>query len=145
MLGTVIVLKPTGNFDGYALLALGAGCLFAVYLVITRRTSTQSEPIMSLVFQCLLGTLLLSPPAFFVAEMPTYELVPLLIGLGIFSLLGHFLTIVAFQKAEASTLAPLVYVELIGAAAIGYLVFSDKRTSAFGPKAILMTLNMKTI
>ena len=99
-----------------------------MYLVITRRTSAQSEPIRTLSFQCLFGTLLLTPPALLVAETPAYDLVPLFVGLGLFSLLGHFLTIVAFQKAEASTLAPLVYVELIGAAAIGFLIFSDVPT-----------------
>ncbi len=126
--GGLIVLQPSGDFDAYALLALGAGCLFAIYLVITRRTSAQSEPIRTLSFQCLFGTLLLTPPAIFVAEIPAYDLAPLFIGLGLFSLLGHFLTIIAFQKAEASTLAPLVYVELIGAAAIGYIIFADVPT-----------------
>ena len=128
LIGALIVLKPSGAFDIHAFLALGAGCLFAVYLVITRRTSAQSEPIRTLSFQCLFGTLLLTPPALLVAETPAYDLVPLFVGLGLFSLLGHFLTIVAFQKAEASTLAPLVYVELIGAAAIGFLIFSDVPT-----------------
>ncbi|WP_267159602.1 DMT family transporter [Sulfitobacter sp. F26204] len=128
LIGALIVLKPSGNFDAYVILALCAGCLFAIYLVITRRTSVQSEPIRALSFQCFFGTLLLTPPALFVAEIPAYDLVPLFIGLGLFSLLGHFLTIIAFQKAEASTLAPLVYVELIGAAAIGFFFFSDVPT-----------------
>lgn len=128
LIGALIVLQPSGDFDACALLALGAGCLFAVYLVITRRTSAQSEPIRTLSFQCLFGTLLLTPPAIFVAEIPAYDLVPLFVGLGLFSLLGHFLTIIAFQKAEASTLAPLVYVELIGATVIGFVIFSDVPT-----------------
>lgn len=133
LIGALIVLQPSGEFDAYAILALGAGCLFAVYLVITRRTSAQSEPIRTLAFQCLFGTLLLTPPALFVAEIPAYDLMSLFVGLGLFSLLGHFFTIIAFQKAEASTLAPLVYVELIGATAIGFLIFSDVPT----PSAIL--------
>jgi drug/metabolite transporter (DMT)-like permease len=40
-------------------------------------------------------------------------------------LISHGLSIAAFQKADASTLAPLVYVELIGSTLIGYLVFGD--------------------
>jgi len=138
LIGALIVLQPSGDFDAYALLALGAGCLFAVYLVITRRTSAQSEPIRTLSFQCIFGTLLLTPPALFVAEIPAYDLMPLFVGLGLFSLLGHFLTIIAFQKAEASTLAPLVYVELIGAAVIGFLVFSDVPTLSTVAGAVLI-------
>lgn len=138
LIGALIVLQPSGDFDAFALLALGAGCLFAVYLVITRRTSAQSEPIRTLSFQCLFGTLLLTPPALFVVEIPASELVPLFVGLGLFSLLGHFLTIIAFQKAEASTLAPLVYVEFIGAAAIGFLIFSDVPTPSTIVGAVLI-------
>ncbi|MEL6682823.1 MAG: DMT family transporter [Pseudomonadota bacterium] len=128
LLGALIVLQPSGDFDVYALLALGAGCLFAVYLVITCQTSAQSDPIRTLSFQCLFGTLLLTPPAIFVVETSAYGLMPLFVGFGSFSLLGHFLAILAFQKAEASTLAQLVYVELIGAAAIRFLIFSDVPT-----------------
>ena len=65
---------------------------------------------------------------------------PLFVGLGLFSLLGHFLTIIAFQKAEASTLAPLVYVELIGAAAIGFLVFSDIPATSTIAGAVLIAI-----
>ena len=138
LIGALIVLQPSGDFDAFTLLALSAGCLFAVYLVITRRTSAQSEPIRTLSFQCLFGTLLLTPLALFVVEIPASELVPLFVGLGLFSLLGHFLTIIAFQKAEASTLAPLVYVELIGAAAIGFLIFSDVATPSTIVGAVLI-------
>ena len=35
------------------------------------------------------------------------------------------LSIAAFRFADASTLSPLVYVELIGAALIGYLAFDE--------------------
>ena len=39
--------------------------------------------------------------------------------------MSHFLSIVAFRYATASTLAPLVYLELIGAVLIGYLAFRE--------------------
>ena len=35
------------------------------------------------------------------------------------------LSIAAFRLADASTLAPLVYIELIGASLIGYLAFGE--------------------
>jgi drug/metabolite transporter (DMT)-like permease len=47
------------------------------------------------------------------------------VALGAFSAVSHLLSIAAFRFADASTLAPLVYVELIGAAFIGYFVFSE--------------------
>jgi drug/metabolite transporter (DMT)-like permease len=46
-------------------------------------------------------------------------------GGGGISAAGHLLSIVAFRFAGASTLSPLVYVELIGAASLGYLMFDE--------------------
>jgi drug/metabolite transporter (DMT)-like permease len=45
--------------------------------------------------------------------------------MGSLSVVCHFLSIVAFRYAQASILAPLVYLELIGGAIIGYLLFGD--------------------
>lgn len=47
------------------------------------------------------------------------------VGLAVFTTIGHGLSIVAFRLADTSTLAPLVYSELIGATLIGYFVFRD--------------------
>jgi drug/metabolite transporter (DMT)-like permease len=46
-------------------------------------------------------------------------------ALGTVCAIGHLLSIVAFRFAEASTLSPLVYVELIGAAGFGCLMFDE--------------------
>ena len=46
-------------------------------------------------------------------------------ALGSLSAIGHALTIVAFRFAEASRLAPMVYVEILVTTFVGYLVFSE--------------------
>ena len=46
-------------------------------------------------------------------------------GLGLFSAISHVLSTIAFRYANASTLGPLVYLELIGAVLIGYLAFRE--------------------
>ncbi len=48
-----------------------------------------------------------------------------IVNMGLISAVCHFMTISAFRHAEASLLAPLSYLELIGATVIGYLVFGD--------------------
>lgn len=65
------------------------------------------------------------PQAIVTWEAPAAEDLIFFIGMGVFSVLGHGLSITAFRFADASTLAPLVYIELIGAALIGYLVFDE--------------------
>ena len=46
-------------------------------------------------------------------------------ALGGFSVLSHLLSITALRHAEASLLAPLVYLELLGATLLGYFVFDE--------------------
>ena len=56
---------------------------------------------------------------------PQLDVLWLFAGLGIISAVAHLLTIVAFRLADASTLSPLVYLELVGSAAIGFMIFSE--------------------
>jgi len=110
------------------LLAFGAGVLFAFYLIATRSASQHSDPLKTLVFQCFVGALLLSPQGIVFYSPLQVDMLWLFAGLGLFSVLGHLLTIKAFKLAGASTLAPLVYVELIGTVLIGYFLFSEAPT-----------------
>jgi drug/metabolite transporter (DMT)-like permease len=45
--------------------------------------------------------------------------------LGVFGGVGHYLIIRAFQLGPAAVMAPLGYVELVGTATLGYLVFDN--------------------
>ena len=49
----------------------------------------------------------------------------MLLSLGCLGGLGHFLVIKAFQAAPASVIAPLGYIELIGTATLGFLIFAN--------------------
>lgn len=123
--GSLVILEPGGSMDPGILLALGAGLFFALYLIATRHAAQASDPARTLAFQCVVGTLLLTPQAILAWSAPAWNDLPLFVGLGLFSAVSHMLSIAAFRFADASTLAPLVYVELIGAALIGYLAFDE--------------------
>jgi drug/metabolite transporter (DMT)-like permease len=49
----------------------------------------------------------------------------LLLSLGIWSGIGHYLFIVAHRWAPASTISPFIYAQLLTVTAFGYLVFGD--------------------
>ena len=51
--------------------------------------------------------------------------VALMLALGVLGTVGHFLFILAFQRAPASALTPFTYVQLVFATLIGWLVFGD--------------------
>jgi drug/metabolite transporter (DMT)-like permease len=124
--GTMIILRPTGGIEPGLLLALGAGVLFALYMIATRQASRDSGPIETLAFQTLVGTLLLTPQAIWVWSVPAPSELAVLLAMGFLSSSSHVFSITAFRHAEASTLAPLVYLELLGAAVIGFVVFDER-------------------
>jgi drug/metabolite transporter (DMT)-like permease len=128
--GSIVILRPGGSIDPGILLALGAGVFFAFYLIATRQAAQHSDPLRTLAFQCVVGTALLTPQAIVSWSAPASSDLLFFAGLGLFSAISHILSIVAFRRADASTLAPLVYVELIGAALIGYLAFDEVPATA---------------
>ena len=127
-LGSLVVLRPSGEIEEGVILAFGAGLFFGLYLIATRQASQHSDPIKTLAFQCVAGTVLLSPQAALTFQVPQTEVWWLFLGLGLFSAIAHILTILAFRLADASTLAPLVYLELVGSAIIGFLIFREVPT-----------------
>ncbi|MFT6640596.1 MAG: drug/metabolite transporter (DMT)-like permease, partial [Flavobacteriaceae bacterium] len=123
--GMLLIAKPGVSIEPGVLLAVAAGVAFAVYLVATRLASQNTDPIKTLTFQCIVGSLLLLPQALWAWELPTTEFYLLFGVLGIISVSSHLLSIAAFRYAHTSVLAPLVYLELVGAVAIGYFVYND--------------------
>lgn len=123
--GALVILRPGATIESGLLLAFGAGLFFALYIIATRQAARDSDPLQTLVFQCAIGALLMTPQAVASWTTPAWSDLIFFVGLGVFSAAGHILSIIAFRLADASTLAPLVYIELIGAVAIGYLAFHE--------------------
>lgn len=123
--GSVVILRPGGSTDPGIVLAFASGVLFAFYLIATRHAAQASAPLPTLAFQCVVGALLLTPQAVATWRVPAATDLWLFAGLGAFSAISHILSIAAFRFCDASTLAPLVYIELIGAALIGYAAFGE--------------------
>jgi drug/metabolite transporter (DMT)-like permease len=124
-IGALIILRPSASMDPGIVLAISAGGFFAMYMIATRQASLESEPAKTLAFQCLVGVALLTPQALWTWSIPAAGELWLFAAMGTMSAVCHFLSIVAFRYGQASILAPLVYLELLGGAAIGFLVFSD--------------------
>jgi drug/metabolite transporter (DMT)-like permease len=123
--GALVILRPGSEIKPGILLAFGAGLSFGIYLVATRLAAQKSDPVSTLAFQCTVGTLLLTPQAIASWAVPQWSDFGFFLALGMVSAASHLLSIAAFRFTEASTLAPLVYLELIGATAIGYYFFGE--------------------
>lgn len=125
--GALLIIRPgSGLHDPAVLLLLGSAGAYALYQIATRWVMAHDSPATGIIFAALLGSLgttLLLP---FIWVMPkSLGDLAMFLSLGCLGGLGHFLVIKAFQAAPASVIAPLGYVELIGTATLGYLIFGN--------------------
>ena len=123
--GAILVVRPGGETSIDTLIALASGGCMAGYLVMTRLTAQDRPPVATLTIQLTLGVLMLTPFALLQWTAPTRDGLLLILLMGLVSTLGHLMTISAFRLAPVATLSPLVYLELIGATALGFALFGD--------------------
>lgn len=134
-LGALVVVRPGyGLFGIHSALPLGSAFLFAVYLLLTRRLSgagslLSAQFVTGLSGSAVIGLVLAAstmasvPGA--IARWPVGIEWAMLAGISVISLIGHGLVVRAFDHAPPSVLAPLNYLEIVSATALGWLVFSD--------------------
>lgn len=124
--GSLLIIRPGFETvpEGVYFVLAGSIC-FAMFNLLTRKLKGQSDPWFTVLYQSLVGTILLSafvPGNWSVPDADAWMLLAVLIGAAI---IGHWLVVRAFDYAPASFLAPFGYFEMIGAAAIGYFWFGD--------------------
>lgn len=125
-LGTLFIIKPgTDVFQWVAIFGLGAGAVYALYIVATRQLAGTAPPLVTLAYSALVGTVVttLALPAVWLT--PTWPDLAAMIAMGALAACGHFLVIIGYERAQASAVAPYGYTELIWATAIGYFGFGD--------------------
>ena len=125
-LGTLIVIRPGFiEFNLATLAALGTGCLYGVYLIITRKLHSTDNPLLTLLITGVVGA---SIGSFFVPIVwinPTPIQWAWLGLMGIFACLGHLFLIYSLRYANASKLAPFGYFEIVTNIILGYYIFNQ--------------------
>lgn len=126
LLGILVILRPGfAAFDRGSLLAVASGGAYSLYFIATRKLSGTAHPLVTLAYTAVFGAVALTAaaPAFWTP--PRASDLPFMAGIGLAAALGHYLLILAFERAPASVLAPLGYGEMAMAVAIGYFGFGD--------------------
>ncbi len=125
--GALMVIRPGASATSpYLLLVVGNSACYAAYQVLTRRVGAYDRPETSVTYSALIGTLVLSAIVPFFWQTPGSAWHWLLLGVvGVLGGLGHYCVARALVSSPASVLAPFYYVQLIGAATLGYLLFGD--------------------
>lgn len=135
LIGAMVVIRPNWQLYGWpSVLPMLAALFYALYLISIRSTrsqlpSSQAQAYISLAGTLLLGAVLLLGLGNSLQLMEWATIQPahytLILLLGFFSALTHWLISSAFSLTKASVLAPFRYLEIIGAATLGYLIFNE--------------------
>ncbi len=126
-LGILIAVRPglimLSAGLGYAFLAMLA---FSLFMLLTRHMAGKDPRMVTLFYSMVAGVILGAPIALSAWVMPVDTLSVVLLGcLGVFGGVGHYLFILAYERAPASTIAPFLYLQLVSMVALGFFVFSD--------------------
>lgn len=133
-IGALLVIQPSFENVGWAAaLPLAAAFCFACYLIITRVVSQNTDTYVmqfyagffALIILGIINLLAGYTNTIFTPVFPSLNAVWLLLCLGFVATSAHILLVLAFKKAQASVLAPLQYLEIIGATILGLLVFKE--------------------
>lgn len=125
-LGMLLIVKPgTGAMQLGSLWALAAACLFAGFMILTRHLAGLTKPLISLWWTGLVGTVMMTAIVTPFWQTPTLTEWVMLGFLGLNMAIGHLLILWAADRAEASAMAPMPYMEMVMATTLGYFIFGD--------------------
>jgi len=126
--GVLLIARPGGAMTGGGVAyALGGALCYALYQVLTRKLSASEPAMRQLFYTALVGTFAtsLALPLYWTGVLPTPVQALFILSLGCYGGLGHYLLIRSFQETPASKLSPLLYVQMIWAVLLGWIVFGQ--------------------
>jgi drug/metabolite transporter (DMT)-like permease len=125
--GALIVVRPGhAQFEWHSLLIVASTLCSAFYQLFSRRYGQTERPDASATMATIVGSVAALPMLPFEWVTPAFgwDWV-LFVAIGIMAGVGHYFLTIAYSQAPASVVAPFNYVQLIGAAILGYLVFDS--------------------
>lgn len=124
--GALLVMRPgSALFQWAALYPLVGAFFFALFNIVTKRLGGADNPMTTLFYTFAGGTLLLCAALPFVWRTPGPADWSWLMLSGALGVVAHFSIVRALGYANASLLAPINYIRLVWAIAIGFLVFGQ--------------------
>ena len=135
LIGALVVIRPNFiTFGPVALLPLLAALAYALNMIVMRK-STRARSALSFQFGASMFAAGLALAVLVLASWLGVGLTGLtalpgwgpwaVAGAGALAMVAFLMITFAFSKVEASLLAPFQYLEIVGATAVGYLVFSE--------------------
>ncbi|AKS44730.1 EamA-like transporter family protein [Octadecabacter temperatus] len=125
-IGVLIILKPgVAVFTPAAAIPLLAAFMFALYGLLTRYAARKDSTATSFFWTGVVGAIALTPLGLWMWEPMAGNDWWWMGALCITGVSGHWLLIKTYEVAEASSVQPFAYLQLVFASAIGITVFSE--------------------
>ena len=125
--GVLIVVAPklTGSGGGFLLVMLASSPMFAVSFLLTKTLTKFDKAEVIVVWQAITVTLFSLPMGLLNWQAPTAWQWASFALCGLLGSLGHYCLTRSFSVADISATQSVKFLELVWAAALGWLVFSD--------------------
>ena len=124
--GTLIIIRPGQDiFEWHTLLPVALAFLMAWFQTLTSKLAKTEDPATMHFYTGWVGALASSLGLPFVWQsLPSFKLWSLMALIGALGAVGHFLLILAYQRAPAATITPYLYTQIGFAMLGGWLIFS---------------------
>lgn len=124
--GILLIARPGSGLDPVGVAcAVAAMATTSAYQLLSRVLTASESTIALLFYSALVGTIVygIAAPWFVGGPQPGWFDSLLLVSVGVYGGLGHFLFTAAYRHAPASILAPANYAQLLWAALLGWIIF----------------------
>jgi drug/metabolite transporter (DMT)-like permease len=125
--GVLVVTRPgLGHMHPAALLSCGSAVCYAFYVIATRVLARTDSSETTQFYTNVVGMVIMTAVTPFVWTKPeTVVVAGLMVLIGVIGGMGHYLLILAHRLAQASTLAPFIYTQVVWTTTLGLVVFGD--------------------
>lgn len=134
-IGTLLVVQPNFiNVGWVALLPLGVAVVFALFMLTTRQIAREVDPVALQALSGVIAVVILLPALALGAALdfgpllivrPQAQDWVMLAAIGVLGTLAHLLMTWSLRFAPGATLAPMQYLEIPVATAVGFAIFGD--------------------
>jgi len=138
--GVLVIVRPgTDGFTAASLIALLAAACSGAVTISIKFLARSDPPDTIVLLTTWLWVPLSLPAALTVWQWPALSMLPLLVAIGMLGSAGQYTWTHALKRAEASSLAPLSYLQLVFVAFLAWLAFDETpdRWTALGAAIVI--------
>lgn len=128
--GVLLIVRPSAGImtDPASLVGLAAALCTSLVDMALRNLGRTDDPLTTVFYFLFIGLLVSGPYTILYGTLPRLDLLPWIIGIGVFTAVQQLARAAAYRQADASMLAPYTYSAILWATAIGWLLWHELPT-----------------